>query len=217
MNNSLQKVDSKSPLSEFVSHPFVKALMQLDLSGMGSALDIILSSRVERIRKERFLALLDQLNKGAVNLTKEVVESDDFLHSFVRVTEASLNSRRLEKIRYLGNLLNSAVKYKELDSDSLDEQIDYLDSLSLRELHLLAIIDRFEEFAKSHKDLKDTDKVARYWDDLATHCEKELGIGREELSAMLGKFQGLGLYKVFGTLLGGNPENRGKTTFIFQR
>ena len=205
-------------LESFSAHPFVRALLQLDPLGVGSALDVILSEHHQELAKKRFRTLVGELDKGVKEFTPDVINSDDFLHAFFSVTEASLKTRRRQKIKYFGRMLRSVTAHNELHLDLTDELIGLLDNLSLRELKLLSILDKYESEPRDlPSDLPETDVVSKYWKDLVDTACRELKMEISELNAMLSKLQGMGLFRNFGTFFSNSTETRGKTTVVFQQ
>ncbi|OZC04018.1 hypothetical protein [Rubricoccus marinus] len=123
----------------------VRALVQLIPFGIGSAADVAIVGKLEAIREDRARTFLDGLALGQVELTSEVIESEDFLHAFFSTYAAAMRARRREKTRLLADLLLGAVREDAIaGSDEYEELVSTLDSLSYREIRVLAILDAHE-------------------------------------------------------------------------
>jgi len=86
----------------YVKKSWVRALMQLlgtCTLGVASAADAGLVTQIQNMQEDRLRAFFEELDKGNVALTDEIIKSENFLHAFFATTKASLNTRRKEKIR----------------------------------------------------------------------------------------------------------------------
>lgn len=127
--------------NRYKTNPVIRGLIQLVPWGIGSAADVALVTILENIRKDRAREFFDELGKGAVQLTPEIIESEDFLHCYFSTVRAALNSRRREKIRYFARLLTSSINSSEISTvDEYEEYLSILDELSFRELGILVVL-----------------------------------------------------------------------------
>jgi len=118
------------------------ALIQL-VPGVGGAVDSYISLKLNQMREERLRVFFDALSKGKEHLTKEVIESNDFLHCYFSTLPAVLRSRRKEKITLFSRLLLSAAENTDFaSSDKYEIYNSILDDLSFYEIQILSIFDR---------------------------------------------------------------------------
>jgi hypothetical protein len=115
----------------YENEPYIRALAQLIPCGIGSASDAYLSVKAKQIRESRLRTFFDELAKNHILLTKEVVETDDFLHCFFIATGAVTKAHREEKIHRFARLLKSSVRERgPRNTDDFEELIGALDDLS---------------------------------------------------------------------------------------
>ena len=85
-------------LEKYTSHPLIRVLAQLIPFGIGSGLDIFLTEKVVSLKSRRFEVLLDTLLENEVDLTEELITTEDFLHNYFKTVQVVVNIRRQEKI-----------------------------------------------------------------------------------------------------------------------
>ena len=201
----------------FADNPNLRAILQLDPTGVGSAYDVMLSYKISELRKNRFRTLMEELAKGDKELTPDLINSDDFLHAFYCVTKASLDSRRIEKIKLFARLLINAAKNQSLQTDMLEEFISILEDLSYREFQILHILFRYESQSKREEKQNDLQFVAAFWDNFENSIYEELCIGKKELPSMLVRLNRTGLYETFTGSFWGYSGEQGKTTYLYRK
>ena len=128
---------------DYAGNPVVKALIRLIPNGIGSAADVLIMNRADRIKKERIRAFFDELATGHVVLTNELIANNDFLHSLDSTMRAAFRTRREDKIRMFARLLvRGAIENKARSEDDYEELLGLLDELSYREWQALLLFDR---------------------------------------------------------------------------
>ena len=209
--------------------PVIRALIQVAVApiplGIGSAIDSGMTKAIENIREERARSFFDQLSLGAVQLTQDLIQQEDFLHAYFATLKASLATRQSEKIRLFANLLLQSVTRGEIASERFEDYLSILDDLSLREMKLLLLLKSFEDAnpfmpkqeGEDGELENDLQRANRYWSDFEKTAYDELGIEADELEAYLTRLNRSGLYKTLvGTYLD-YTGGRGKTTSLFSR
>ncbi len=96
-------------LMNLYDQPVIRSLIQLIPCGVGSAFDFFIMNKIQDIRKERLRTFFDELGSGEIELTNNLIESEDFLHCYFATLRAALNTRRREKVRMFAGLLKSKV------------------------------------------------------------------------------------------------------------
>ncbi len=202
---------------KFADSPNLRAILQLDPTGVGSAYDVMLSHKISEMRNKRFRTLMDELATGDEELTPELIDNEDFLHAFFCVTRASLNSGREEKIRLFGRLLLYAAKTNMLNTDIFEEFVAILDDLSLREFKILLTLHGFENTTKKEENQNDLNFASSFWENFEESVYKGLGVNRSELSSMLVRLNRTGLYETFAGSYWDYEGGKGKTTYFFDK
>lgn len=172
-------------------HPTVQSLIGL-VPGSG-ALMPLLHARAEQINHERMRDFFDELARGRVELTSDLIESEDFLHSYFSTLRAASRTRSRQKIRYLARLFRSAVLGADYrDADDYEELLGTLDELSLRELRALVLLDQ-ESGAGDMLTVENREEWRRRIRDRLT---TELAVAAADLPGFLARLQRSGLFSM---------------------
>jgi hypothetical protein len=187
---------AKNPsLSEaYADSPVIRALMQLVPGGIGSAFDVGLQHRASKLKEQRLKTFFEELATGSIELTQEIVESDDFLHCFFIAAAASTRSRRAEKTKLFAKLLKSSISFREEgEIDEIEEFISIIDEMSFREWCALII---FEDYYSriSNTDEANKDITGSY----IVQLELKLKIPKNEAGGFLDRLSRTGLYLAVG-------------------
>jgi hypothetical protein len=133
-------------LVNLYDNKYVRALIQIVPFGIGSATDVYLKETIDKIREDRLSTFFNQLEKGEIELTDDIIESESFLHNYFSTMRIVLNTRRREKIVLIGNLFNTAIKKNIIDveDDNFESKLKILDDLSFTEIEILQILKKLE-------------------------------------------------------------------------
>lgn len=205
-----------SMASQYADKPALRALLQL-IPGWGAA-DSLLQYRVDQIRAARLRAFFDELAVGRIQLSDELVQSEDFLHAFFATIRAALSTRRRDKIRLFSRLLdNSFSPAGRVGSDEYEELLGVLEALSLREFSVLRLLHRFEIEHPRTDNQNELQNVLTYWELFHECAIREYGIEPETFASFMSKLERTGLYlRITGSYL--NYEgDKGRTTPLLER
>lgn len=204
--------------NRYQANPTIRGLIQLIPFGVGSAADVALITILENIREDRAREFFDELKKGDMLLTPEIIESEDFLHCYFSTVRAALNSRRREKIRYFARLLTSSINSSEISTvDEYEECLSILDELSFRELGILVVLSRYEKEDPYHARRNDLQQANQFWDKFSSEVCSRFSIPNGELNGSLTRLNRTGLYGIIiGTYLG-YTGGRGKLTPLYAK
>jgi hypothetical protein len=197
---SMQPSPIEKLAERYNSNPIVKGFVQMMIPG-GAVIDEVISSRLQRVQEERMRVFFDELADGTIELTPELVESDDFLHCYFATAKAASNTRRSEKIRLLGRLLKSAMSPNSLAStDEYEEFLVILDDMSFRELYILSILDKYQnKYPKVKREdgqlENDFQRARKFWDEFSTQLEHELEISAANLHGVLTRLNRTGCFE----------------------
>ena len=184
--------------NRYAENPVTRALVQLIPCGIGSAADTALVTILENIREDRAREFFDELKRGDVELTPEIIKSEDFLHAYFATAKAALNTRRREKIRCFACLLTSSIDSSEISTiDEYEECLGILDEISFRELGILVILSRYEKDYPHQAGERDYDRRVRFWDRFSSEVCSRFSIPRGDLSSIITRLNRTGLYETF--------------------
>ena len=132
--------------------PITQSLLKLVIGG--GSLDTLLQKRASEIKADRLKEFFDELEQGDIALTEELVETEQFLHSFFCTVQAVTKTRQREKIRMFARILRTSIDPNMLTiPDECEELIATLENLSLREFAVLNTLYRLELARIFHKSM----------------------------------------------------------------
>jgi hypothetical protein len=192
---------------QYKQHPIISALLQLEPKGFGSFLDVMVHHAIDEMLAERMRVFYDELAEGTECLTEELIQNHDFLHQYIATTRAVVRTRHKGKLKLFARLLLHAASAEYLLSDArFEEYLAILDDLSIRELHVLLILQSFEN-NYPHKNVEvegkesalenDLQRAMRFWGKFETTVATECGIPPDQLSGFLARLSRTGLYEPF--------------------
>lgn len=207
-----------SLMEKYEKNPVLRGLMQLVPLGIGSVIDVALCTEIERIREERVKTFFDELERGNIALSIDLLESEDFLHCFFATSKAAFNTRRREKIEFFARLLKSTLVDGNYScTDEFEDYLNILDDLSFRELMILIKLDKFETeypFSEGENDLQ---RANRFWEMYCVELTRDLAIPLDEINATLTRLNRSGCYETFIGAYFSYTGGKGKTTSTFKR
>lgn len=193
---------------------------------LGEGLDFA----VTKIHQERFNTLVDELDKQNIILTEQVAQSEEFIHSVLVITRASLNTYQREKIRRFARILISGIERDKLASDEFEEFVRILQSLTIRELEILQLLQSYQKDnphkiveQKDHKNNiireyleDDLQRAKHFWDEFLEEASIKFNIEQTNVSSILTGLNRTGMYETFSGGFIGYTGGIGKTTKIFE-
>ena len=199
----------------YEGNPVIRGLVQL--FPYGSAIEGALLTTIQNIRHDRLKTFFDELAGGNIEITPELIESEDFLHAYYATVKATLNTRRREKIKMFANLLKTSFHLGLLqDIDEYEEFLRLLDEMSFRELSVLLKLYKYENRRTEPALESDRERADSYWDDFVAELVQELGIKDNEVSYYLQRLERTGCYEKFEAPWG-NDKKSGHLTTTFYR
>lgn len=215
------------PLAEWISSAMAKMESRyaespirgfLQLTPLTAAFDTALMIQADKVAKERARTFFEELAKGKIELTRELIEGEDFLHCFFGSLRAAVRSRKREKIRIFARLLRSTLEAQSLSrTDEFEDYLAILDDLSVREIAVLVTLEKYQtEFPPS--DVREApQKADAFWPKFKTESVAIYGSPEKEVDALIARLERTGLYLVFEGLYGGNPNRLGWLTPAYFR
>lgn len=108
-------------VEKYNSNPILRGLIQLVPLGIGSAIDVSLTTKLANIKNKRIETFFDTLLKNNLNEDSKLLESEDFLHKYFLTVDLALKTRQEEKIKMFAKMLSNS-----FDKNDVDEYEDYL-------------------------------------------------------------------------------------------
>ena len=214
MTNELNIVGSLS--CQYSDRPLLQALLQL-VPGWSSA-DTLLQRRANEIKSERLKVFFHELSQGNQELTEELIQTEDFLHSYFCTLRAAINTRRREKIKIFAELLDSSLNVSfSVGPDEYEELLKVLDEISFREFKALKKLYESEKSNPIQENQNQLQNAQQYWQNYKREVSAELGIPDESFNAFMAKIERTGLYtRITGNYLG-YAGDIGRTTPLLRR
>ena len=184
----------------------IRTLIQLLPFGIGSAIDAMMSKVIVENQRLRVREFFDVLNSGTTEITPEMIQDDQFLHCYFATIRAAIYTKRIEKVRWLAKLLESAISLPVEDrtGDDYDYLLKILDDLTHDEIQLLLRI-RAEEI--KHRGGTWTPTMTprgnkAFWLDFRRQLAADLNISESKLDQRLVRIERTGC--IWLTRPGGN-------------
>lgn len=192
---------------------------------MGDLIDSLATEAYNKLHVERAAIFFEELDKGHIELTHEVIQSEEFLFSLFAALKASLYTRQKEKVRFFAKLFaKHLTKNQFSQADEYDDYLKILDELTFREIFMLYRLKQYEKTAhliEVEEDDEDKDDelriTGRYWRDFSREMHETLGIEYPEITGLLTRTGRTGCYASITSMTPGYRGDRGKTTRVFEK
>jgi hypothetical protein len=169
-------------------NPILRSLLRLIPGGIGSAADVYIMDTIIKYRHERLRTFFDELGNGTIELTEDLINTEDFLHCYFNTIKAVLNSRRREKIIFFARLLKKATSNRLIQTpDEYEYYLSILDELSYTEIEVLQLLRDYEmkypvESAYNLDRLRENKK---FWNDFLSDISSKFNLKKEDAGGIL--------------------------------
>ena len=188
--------------------------MHLLFSGIGSAIDVRVLIRYEKLKAENAQIFFDELQRRIGNIEPELLESEDFIHCLMKTIQLAIDTRRHEKIKMFARLLGSGVGSGGIESvDEFEEYLALLAELSYREIQILLQIEKFQDENPEPW----TSTNYKNWDAFTDKLAKSLNLSLDELDVLLMRMNRIGCSETFLSSKGDVVVRKCQLTAVFQR
>ena len=215
-------------LKLYSGNHFARAVVRrLSVCGIpvGDVIDSLAAEAYNKIHVERAAIFFEELDKGHIELTQEVIQSEEFLFSLFAALKASLYTRQKEKVRFFAKLFaKHLTKNQFSQADEYDDYLKILDELTFREIYMLYRLKQYEDTAHLKEvDEDDEDKddelriTSRFWGKFTREIHETLGIEYPEIAGLLTRAGRTGCYAPITSMTLGYRGDRGKTTRVFEK
>lgn len=201
----------------YSNDPHSRALLQLLIPYLGAPIDTELTMGYAKMMEERERVFFTELARGNSILTKEIIESNNFLHCFFATNNYVLKTNRKEKIELFAKLLKSNLEIDLLkDTDEYEEYLEILFELSYREFQILCTLRKFENMHQIEDYENECGRATHFWDDFKNELTQKLKIEKNEIDSLLIRLMRTGCYETFTGKYYDETGTR-KTTKIFDK
>jgi hypothetical protein len=211
----MDKSETKMALLKRYAECFwIRGAMQVVPLGIGSAIDVSLLTRIEKIKEKNAQIFFDKLQRSIDNIVPELLESEDFIHCFMKTFQLAIDTRRHEKIKMFARLLGSGVESDGIKSvDEFEEYLALLAELSYREIQILLKIEQFQDENPEPW----TSTSYKNWDAFTDKLAKSLNLSLDELGVLLMRMNRIGCSETFLSSKEEVVVRKCQLTAVFQR
>ncbi len=203
----------------YKNNPTIRALVALvsKIPGL-DATDAFLCAKIEQIKSERFKCFYDELAEGEIQLTEDLIKSEDFLHAHFATLKAALNTRRREKIQMFAKMLKSyTFEFDKINIDEYEEYLDVLDELTMKEVKLMTILSKYEKKEMKSNEFIQSIETRRFWKDFINEATLKLKSDNEQIELLLTRLSRTGCFRIYGTSYVDQLEFSGRLTSYFYK
>ncbi len=202
----------------YLEYPLIEIVQSL-LDGIFPGLGGIIIGGFKRLQERKIKLFFEELRKGNIALTEEIIKSNSFINRVVTTLRAVNRERREEKIRYFARLLkNFPIEPENEDlNDEYEILLDTLEDLTFRELYILVKLHGYETKFREAQEDSELKKVNLYWEDFRKEVCKTLALSESEFSAYIARLNRTGLFKEFTGTYWGYEGKKGRLTDLFYK
>lgn len=203
-------------LNLYQGNYLIKSLVQL-IPMYGSLIDTTLTTAYNNILLQRSREFFNELTLGKIELSPDIINSEDFLHAYFSTFKAALYTKQREKIRFLSRLLNSGFNSGIISkADEYDDYLKILEDLTLREIYILYTLYSYEEENPIQKGENDLQRTTRFWSEFENKIKSDLSINSSEIKGLINRINRTGCYLEFTGGYLSYSGGRGQTTGLFR-
>lgn len=194
------------------------ALLRASISAIpfiGSPFDIFLATKAQKIVNDRIMNLFNELKEEMSTLEskivdKEYIDSEEFFDLFIKTIEMTAKTRSKEKVKLYAKLLKGATKFQDRKKYFLEEYLQVLSELTMKELEVAKAIYK-QQREKQRKDENELQWALRCgWEEVEKECPS---IPEEDFRFIFLRLQKSGLVK---EIVGGFFDYKGGVFVITQ-
>lgn len=200
-------------LEKYQEKPVLKALVQtvtipVTISQGNTSFQIIIPAGLlfdaalagvhQKLRATRLKVLFEELETGQLNMTSDLIESEEFIHRFLITTNAALKTYQEEKIKRFARLFKNSISAESYSGiDDFEELLGILDELSDRGWWILIALEKYEIEFPPEAGENDAQRASRFWEEFVHEIEGTLNIPQEEIISSLVRLTRSGCFRMF--------------------
>ncbi|GAA0106651.1 hypothetical protein UT300013_32750 [Paraclostridium sordellii] len=215
INNMVDK-----SLDLYANNPVIRGLAETIkiLNPALSIADGVLLSSINNVQQKRMKVFFDELESGNINLSEEIIKSDDFLHKYMITRNVVTKTNRKEKIKIFAMLFKSSINNEgDFTVELYEEYLNILDELYYREFYILSKLYKFENKYPLEPNEDGLKRCTKFWNEFLNEINHELDIDKDEIDAILTRMTRTGCYKEFTGAYWDYTGGQGKLTPIFNK
>ena len=183
-------LENSNNILDIYDNPVVKAILGAisgDLNIAGSLVENGIEKLLQKRQKDKEKALLEAVFlDGSVTLNDI---NEDFIFEFAMTYNAVIHLLQNEKIIYFANLLKNTVHNSDRDSNTFQESIERLCSLSYREIEMLLLLNKCQEkYYESNVGMLESSKyiesTKNIWNTFVNNAIEEFGLPKEVIKSI---------------------------------
>jgi hypothetical protein len=185
-------------LKKYENNRFIRPLLQLIPYGIGSAIDTLLITTLNRMRQERVEIFFTELSKGIENIDSSfLISNEDFVHKYILTMKYIMDTHQKEKIEMFARLLKNSLDEKQavFNINIYEDFSKILNELSYREICALTIYESFFYTRQKLDDENELQFLIRFWNEFEEKIENELRISKPSVETYMIKISRTGCYK----------------------
>ena len=165
--------------------------------------DEFITQSINVYKEIKLRTFFDELETGNIEITKELIEDQDFLHAYFSTVNAVIRTRTEHKIKLFANALKryACSNIKE-NADEYQELVNILLEMSDMEIDILKALDSFESANNgyNHKSIyKKSQLVESFWPQFEEEISRIIPVN--QVMSRLTRLQRSGLYEKFGNMI----------------
>lgn len=215
--NQSNELNMIGALSEkYSGHPVLQSLLSL-IPGWTAA-DNMLLWRANEIKMERINVFFEEIANGHCELTRDLIDNNDFLHSYFCAVRAASNCRNAEKIKQFARLfLSPHIPDLQVTPDEQEDLLSILEQTTVREFAALNNLYQHECLNRRSAHENELQHTMKYWGRFKADIISTIGIPGGSFNSFMARLERTGLYIRFtGTYLDYSGDI-GRTTTVFSR
>jgi hypothetical protein len=147
-------------------------------------------------QSRRLEVFSEEFTTLGLTISEEDVAGRTFFDAYTSTAQHVLRESRDAKIRLFAHLFGTFIRGGYATPvDCYEEHLLMLDEISEREFGLLLLLKRQEDKHPKRENENRLQRTRHFWIDFAGDAEKELGVDRDKLQAMLGRLTRTGMYQ----------------------
>jgi hypothetical protein len=100
-------------LKKYSQNTLIRGLVQI--VPYGGIIDSVLTTAYNNIFVDQAKTFYDELSLGRIEITKELINKEDFLHAYFSTFKNAIYTRQKSKIRFFARLLSKSSEIKKIN------------------------------------------------------------------------------------------------------
>lgn len=222
-NTEIAKIDYQNAAEamDIYDNPVVKAIREMlsgNLNFVGTTINNGIGTKLQERQKSKEKAFLEAVFADGT-ITLDDIQDVDFLFEFAMAHDAIKHLLQNEKITFFANLLKNTALNPARNTNTFQEELERLCSLSYREIEMLLLLrncqkEYFKERCKTNNE--DIQDAINIWDIYLDKTKEEFGLPDEMIESIFASIERTGFCKVTDVLYPGATAKCYSTSLYFE-